>query len=263
MLTLILLISFNSWAYFIDDAKIHPSSFRRYIRPQASSIIQDYYTTLKLLQNNGEQGYELKKTLRKTRAQLITLKQTCPTYLSLDCKQDISAISEGLAEFEKNFIIFGQTLNCNAQNIDYCLEQIQKNNQLHKETLKIMAQFDEIKLLLDKKEKLFLTTDLEKKYNEFEFFFHNFQITMLDKEYQEAFQKIYRFFIEPMETWYLTDKENLDFFVTNIEGFNKTVNEFNFNINKKMADDLPKGVGVMVKTIHNRWNSILRIILRS
>lgn len=258
----LLFILGSAFGYFLEDPKISSYSFRRYVKPQARNIIQDYDTLFKLFEGKIAQSYPLNQSLEAIFKSFLDIKTSCPTYLSVGCIKSINEISKDSIQLEKEFSKFQKQIVCTEENIETCLSEIRKSGAFEIELLKFISDLEETYLLIERQPQLFLTEELFKNFKQLQYIYHIFQIGLLDKKYQSTFLETYLFYIRPMGLWYKTDREDKEFLVKNLENFNKIWNEFNFNMSKKLEKETPKSVLVLVRTMHNRWNSILRIILR-
>ena len=101
----------------------------------------------------------------------------------------------------------------------------------------------------------------------FEKYIHPMKITsqmmitsLIDQKYRQVFEFAYIQFINSLELE-IVEKHNKEYLIKNLENLNLTWNTFHMKITKS-EDRPPKNITNLIKIMHNRWNSILKIVLR-
>jgi hypothetical protein len=150
---LLALLFSSSWGYFLKDPKINNYSFRHYIRPQARSIIQDYYTTFRLFDGLEKESYELKKVLKTTFKDFYQMKESCPKKITLVCLERLKAIKTSMIEYEAGLQNIVAKIKCDKDNYNICLHRLNKANVALKQNLKFMSLIDQMILLAPHDEK--------------------------------------------------------------------------------------------------------------
>ncbi len=257
------LFAFQTNAKFpLKNNELSDFSFKRYIKPQVRSILQDYFSLFKFFNENSKNSYPMLKTLQDEFQIIIEIKQKCPDYLSTTCSDEIFNLKEKMKVFEKELLLIQEKITCSSLNLENCFGQSYSASIVQDEVSKFLGQLEQVALFVHKVPHHFSTKELSKSFNQIHFFFTLFQVKLLEKKYHEIFLSVFQFYIHPMNLWFQTDFSNKEFLLKNLNEFNSSWNAFNFNMTKKLEKETPRPVLLLVKTMHNRWNSILRVILQ-
>jgi hypothetical protein len=83
---------------------------------------------------------------------------------------------------------------------------------------------------------------------------------LLPKKYKSTFQQVYSLFFQPIERYGLAEKDSV-WYLRRLEELNLSWNTFHMKITKD-TDNVPKSLLNVVRIMHNRWNSTLKVVLR-
>ncbi|MBL7666140.1 MAG: hypothetical protein JNM93_13475 [Bacteriovoracaceae bacterium] len=263
-LFLLFFYSVSAFSFFMEDAEVNEQMYKRYVRPQVKSIIVDFYSAIKGFEGAQADLANAIKNLSETKEQLYELAAECPTYIEEKCSAKLSQIYRSLALFEEQHTMLSGKLQCPLDYFSGCFQSYKASFEAKNHLLKLMANIEQVQIILAKKEKQTIMDHwkLEKDFGQVEYFAHIMLFSSLNEKYQEPFTTVYLFYIKPIQDWFLNPSNSQKLLLQNVETFNHSWNEFNFKMLKTLVKESPRKVTIMVSTMHGRWNSILRIILK-
>lgn len=273
--TFILLLSLCSqgnYSYFFFDKKkvsVSEASFNRYIRSQARSIVIEFYHTLRKLDPYHKVLLGLRQDIRSQQQLWKEIRVSCQT-------------SDKEKECEEKFHRFFK--RARALDIEI-LKAIESAPSLEKiksapKRDSIIKTISYLKAISNENYKMihYLEESLITKKTIYENYFHadihfdrafhrmliklNFTYgALLDKEYKAQFESCWSNFIKPLEERVVDDR-SFTYLLDNLEQLNIAWNNFHMKVDKGIIG-VPKHQATTLKIMHNRWNSILKMILRN
>lgn len=268
------LLSFSSSAdynYFFfkkSQIKVPEASFQRYIQPQLKSLVVEFFLILKKTHPFHGELLELRKHLRKQKKEWEEVRRICK-------------IKEEPEKCEKSYKNF-YTL---TKDLDIILLKTQMNfpefSKLEFPTQKdnLLGVISIIKKITNENYKMihFLEEHFITSRTVYENFYHadkqfssiihknelELNLTysaLLPSDYRQDFEDTFTGFILPVEE-FIIDGDNFNYLVDNLEELNIVWNTFHMRIEKGNLSIAKQHIS-LVKIMHNRWNSVLKMLLR-
>lgn len=240
--------------------KVSDYELRRYILPQVRSLVQDYYSFISIIQENKKIPNSLYRELPSLKKLAKSIKNTCITSeQSPYCQNKLIELAVQLAEFQKSKDKAMANVECAAKAQDRCLELLQSNAQLeayshqvyHRAlSLRVGAPYNSLNSMLEFEKSLerqLLLADL-------------WLADSVTSSYGDEVHLVLSNFILPLEKWmlYQNDSEFLKLAYHELSG---VWNHFSIQMRKRI-DGVPKRAKILVNTMANRWNSIMKVALR-
>jgi hypothetical protein len=273
-LFLVLNIFFNSpakagYSYFHskkEDMQLTRESFIRYVRPQSRSIVQEYYHLLKKLDPVHANLIQTKNLISDIRNNWSDWERSC-FKMNPECEKSLKVIYQ--QNYKLELLLFAIT----DKGIN--LKQAYEQNKLDS-FLMLSGSLDKIRrlnyqLLHSLEETLITSQTSYERYNSTRSIFNKHIHEMglaseiiitsqVSKSYKKDFDFIWVSFISKLDR-YIVKKKNLKFLLSNLEDLNISWNAFHMKM-AKGNKGLPKAQVKLIGIMHNRWNSILKMILR-
>lgn len=259
-------VSANYQFYHFDkkDFPINKRSYQRYVLPQLKNILKEYYQILGKLDPLQKEVIKIKSQTLKMTKVWRDAKKSCRE-VSVQCTTGLRKIyhlsrslDQNLSSYLKDRMIFPEE----NVNID--------------STLKLHASMDKLFNLnyqnLHAMEEYLITFDTplfphNKIHHNLGKNLHMMSLTCelamtgkLLPNIQKEFDFIWNHFFKVIED-HLTQKRGQDFLLSRLGELNMSWNSFSMKMTKGILE-VPEEVSKLVKLMHNRWNSILKIILR-
>ncbi len=255
------------YPYNNKKPKLNNTSFNRYVIPQLRAISKEYYHILVKL-------HPIHKTLITLNSQGKTLVKNLDSF-EKSCQDMTPECNEKLKEVYKV-----------SRSIDKTILEVQKykvtmNGKDHLQDsglyyMKLLAQLDQIGnnnyKLLHYLEEYRLTSNTNyssyfSKKHIIKSLIHEILINtkmimtgFLNKNIQSDFEAVWFQFITPIEKNVIENRQK-DFLIDRLDGLNMAWNTFHMKMTKG-NHKMPKPIISTIRIMHNRWNSILKIILR-
>jgi hypothetical protein len=255
LLIIVPLFQAHSYPYFHFNAKnirISKDSYSRYIRPQIRSIVQEFYFVLKKLDPLSHDFIDLKNKVSKFKSRWKEWSKECKPQIP-ECKKSLEGLNRLITKIDRKVLMLQGSIG----------KKKKKNNDAE-ELLLFSRSLDNISNLIYK-------TKNQLRIKNFKYItplFHKISITTemlitkrLNKSYRGDFDFIWVNYIRIMENNIL-DKKDYKFFLSKLEDLNLSWNTFHMKL-KKSKGEIPRNVNTTIKIMHNRWNSILKMILNS
>jgi hypothetical protein len=253
------------YLYEQKPLKLNDATFNRYVIPQIRAMGQEYYHLLRKL-------HPINNSIIQIKVKIIDMNINYQRFL-VECRKDTIDCLDIVDKMYKQ-----------ARELDSLLLKL-KSRQLifkNKKTeevaplLKLIYSIDEISghvyRLIHKLEQLQITLNT----NYFEFhdssydmndIFHNMDLasetiltSLLDKGIQNDFNFARITFFKSIER-YVIQKRNKKYLLSQLEQLNLSWNTFHMKMTKGNHQPT-REVKNLIKIMHNRWNSVLKIILR-
>ena len=257
-------------SYFLYDKRklsIPDQNFKRYALAQLRAMMQEYYHLL--------------RKLHPVHSDLVNLKNhvfsTYRTYEEYSAKCD--EVRGECADLLKGFYIQSRKLDrilLELQGDKLSFKELKDENEISS-FLRVTKALDDIgnenyKLLHAIEEYLITANthyfpyfDGKKKIFPF---LHKIKLTsemtqtfLLEGELKQDFDACWNHFFRPVE-YHIIYKKDKKFLINRLEELNISWNTFHMKMTKG-NHNLPKNLVKIIKIMHNRWNSVLKLILRN
>jgi hypothetical protein len=260
MLLFIFTISIPAWCYTSKDMDLTDYEFRRYVRPQLRSILQDYKSLIIILNDNLSPFKEDIGLFRSLIGQASKIQTKCKNLNNEYCFEYYEKIHKQYIKLLKN-IEKQQVPLSEKDKID---RQIFAWNMLENVKQELFNSFFRLDAgLLEYQIKgqinMFpkeLVTLLEKSY----LIFNLFLLENSKESYRKKFHAYWLSFIKPVYKFILI-QDNKKYFQDNLTDLNIAWNEINVYLTKRNKN-VPKQAITLVNIMHNRWNRILKVTLK-
>ena len=261
----------NSSYYLYSDKsiKLHPSHFHYFIIPQLKKMTKEYHLILKKLHPSQQYLIKFKKDINQMLVTLESFKVSCQKKSKeSSCQQNIEIFLEQAQKIdhliahlrkEQKMFIFLKSQN----KIQDFIHLFRVLNQIEIENYKLMHQLERYSITVHThyffppKSNDELTVHLHKMLYHSEVI----QNLLLEEKLKQDFNFVWHNFFKPIES-YIVIKKNSSFLLRDLESLNIAWNTFHMKITKG-NHNLPKKINSLAKIMHNRWNSVLKKILRN
>jgi len=248
-----------------DAVGVSPESFRRYIRPQIKSIIQEYYSVLAKTGPHQESLINLRRQIFALWVQIDEVRQTLAPHQAPPASSAhlLAELYQKTKQIEFTVLRLWPTLfkaegpsltNTYATLLARPLDLIASDAYRLGHTLEKLMAFAPVTTLSDE------LTNLQQNFVYPMLLQAESILTIeLPKELQENFDGVFRGFIYPLEKYLLTEQDR-DYLLSRITELNMAWHSFH---TKMVSHDyrLPPNSYTTMATIRNRWNSIMKLIV--
>ena len=240
-------------------------SFRRYATPQIRSIINEFFHVLKKVSPESEPVISIRRNLRQLYLESVELVTRCDQRdieKSAKCDTQISDFARKLKLYEARLYSEVSNFKIISSMVDDSLAFNMLLHELILASAKINHSFDEFKMLRDTDFQRFSKSprDIEQAvYNSLETIDLKLNI-LVSPNYRVEYDNVWLSFIKTLEQRILTPK-NKDYLLAHLERLNIDWNSFHKNMTKGNYE-IPLSKVKVTNIMHNRWNSILKLILR-
>jgi hypothetical protein len=272
LLTIIVcLISFNSeskyYPYDNKNQKLSAASFNRYIIPQLRAISKEYYHLLvklhpinKVLITLNAQGKSLVKNLNTFENSCQDMTPECDQKLK-DVYKVSRSIDRTILEIQKYKITMNSADHLKDSGLSY-MKLLAQLDQVGNSNYKLLHYLEEYRLTTNTNYSSYFSKKHVIKSLIHEILINTKMIMtgFLNKNIQSDFEAVWFQFISPIDKNIIEEKQK-DFLLKRLDRLNMTWNTFHMKMTKG-NHKMPKSITSIIKIMHNRWNSILKIILR-
>jgi hypothetical protein len=270
LLLFFFLLSSNSFSYSFfkikpSDIKLTPESFRRYAKPQLRSIIKEYFHVIRKISPETESLISLRRDIYSISKITNNFIKNCSRHQEneeVDCSRKIQELSSSLKKYEKNLYTKFEEFSISHGEIEDKLGY----QTLLRNLIRLLAganhHFEEFRILS--------ATDFEKYASNIDDVSRSIQGSvsvinlniniLMPSKLKNEFEKIWSSFILPIEEKVLI-ANNRKFLTSHLERLNIDWNSFNKNMTKGNYNISMNKIKV-TKIMHNRWNAVLKLILR-
>jgi hypothetical protein len=248
------------------EISLTPESFNRYVRPQLRNMVVEYYQLLRKLEPSTNEFIELKNKAFELSTDWQKAVDICQKDNNhANCEKEIKGLYKKSRELDRhmlalrksripieNFIeekqvdaaiettkLVDEISNINYANLHYLEEVLITLNAPNNTSSIRLARKEDLQLILIKSE-MTITS-------------------VLSKQYQEIFEYLYQVFIKTAENNVVRDSDR-EFLLKNLERYNMVWNAFHMKLSKG-GEEVPKPILQTISIMHNRWNSILKILI--
>lgn len=259
MLTL-LSFSFSSFAYPPKSMDMTEYEYRRYVRPQLKSILQDYQTLLLLL---NPEFKPIKKSFSDMKLLLklkLELKDNCSGGQVKSCIIQLQKAQDIIASLKKTSNTKVDLLKKEYLTIDEKLKSQKIYGDYQNHLLKAQTSIENLILdvTLVPPKSLYLRVHKD-NINKVITSFYLFTTEASDNRFKNDLNGYWSNFVMPVYKFVIV-KDEKEYFIHNINEFNIRWNSLNVRLSKR-GKVVSKQVKTLINIMHNRWNRILKITL--
>jgi hypothetical protein len=239
------------------SASVNKDSYRRFVLPQLKSLTREFYFILKKLDPLNSPIIDLLQRLKRIQRALTSHYQTCLPKTNIEeCNTKLKVIYDRAHFTNKIISKLQETKKLN-------LESIRLVDGLSIHSYQLLAILEKHYNSSKGPMPSFIRNDSQKVDNLIHKMSVNLEFLLtsrLQKGHKEQIIYVWTSFIGPIET-YVLDQNNSKYLLKELEELNFSWNSFHMNIEKHRKDKNMKPVYNIIKTMRNRWNSILKIVL--
>ncbi len=256
-------------SYYLYDGKplnLNKASFNRYVVPQLRAMNREYHHILKKLHPIHEDLVPLKDHLASMRSVFKDFQHSCQNNES-DCVDAVVGLylqsrklDRLLLSMHRDRINFSQLRH--EKEISSLMTLIHSLDEMAVDNYKFMHGVEEYLITVNThyfplfRGKTKLEPILYKMSSTSELI----QTFLLKEKLKQDFDFAWHHFFRLIEEHIIREKR-IPFILKRLENLNMAWNTFHMKITKG-NHNLPKSITSIAKIMHNRWNSILKIILR-
>ncbi len=249
-----------------SDVLLTKESFLRYVRPQSRSIVQEYYHLLKKLDPIHANLIQIKNLISDIRVDWKSWEQSCFT-MNPKCEKNLRSI------YQKNYKL--ETLLFNVTDKGVNLFSAYKEKKMDS-FLMLSGELDKIRRLnyelLHSLEEALITSQtsyerFSSPKSRFNRLLHEMGLasesiitSQVNKAYKKEFEFLWVSYISKLDKYIIKEK-NMNFLIQRLEDLNISWNSFHMKM-AKGNKGLPLPLIKLISIMHNRWNTILKMILR-
>src|SRR3989339_1003848 len=270
LLFLVLSLKASAYSFLYGDQKdinLDNTMLERYIKPQLKAMVSEYYQTLATLHPLNPQLIKLKELAQKASIEWKNWNKHCNTW-NESCVQDLKKIKKIQRDLEVQTTslqkqIFDRSFFLNQFFTDSLFLLSSDLDELSILNYKTIDAMDMISILaIDSKLPLQSKTDLiEDNINMMQLLSEKILTELLPKPLKRQYFELWFFFVKDLER-YLTSNNSDTFFLNRLEYFNQNWNSFHMLLSKHIVQ-APQSTLNTLSIMHNRWNSVLKIILKN
>ncbi|OFZ24634.1 MAG: hypothetical protein A2381_07285 [Bdellovibrionales bacterium RIFOXYB1_FULL_37_110] len=270
LLFLVLSLKASAYSFLYGDQKdinLDNTMLERYIKPQLKAMVSEYYQTLATLHPLNPQLIKLKELAQKASIEWKNWNKHCNTW-NESCVQDLKKIKKIQRDLEVQTTslqkqIFDRSFFLNQFFTDSLFLLSSDLDELSILNYKTIDAMDMISILaIDSKLPLQSKTDLiEDNINMMQLLSEKILTELLPKTLKRQYFELWFFFVKDLER-YLTSNNSDTFFLNRLEYFNQNWNSFHMLLSKHIVQ-APQSTLNTLSIMHNRWNSVLKIILKN
>lgn len=258
LLTVLFVISFNGQAYPPKVLDMTEHEYRRYVRPQFKSILQDYETLLLLL---NPELKPLKKSFSDIKTLIrmqIKLKDNCMDSQIKSCLMKLKEIENVLSSLKENsqskidlnhkeYLTIDEKLKAQRFFSNYKARLIKAQTSIENQVLNVTLVQPKILSLR------ILKDDLDKVITSF----YLFTTEASDNRFKNDINAYCINVVIPVYKFILVQDQK-EYFFNNINELNIRWNALHVRLSKR-GKIVSKQVKTLTNIMHNRWNRILKV----
>lgn len=247
------------------DSRIASDSFRRYVIPQLRSMANEYYLLIKKVEPLSSDMIEVKKSYEKLSVKWDNWKSKCLTGEE-GCSDSLRKIYQGFVGVEENVgDLRGALSNLDATRpatVDTVLAMYADISELAVIDTRLTHAIEEMLITIDTPywSPGALAHDIDQSLHRASLITGMTFTRLLPHEISSDFEFVWQSFIHPIEKRVLRTNDDA-FLMKRLEAYNNNWNSFHMKI-AKSNKDVDRGVIQIVETMHNRWNNVLKVIMK-
>lgn len=247
------------------DKRITPDQFRRYVIPQLKSLVNEYYLLIKKIEPLSSEIIDIKKTYTELTYEWNAWKAKCLTGGD-QCSVALHKIYKEFKGIEQHIGAFsGILVSLDIKRpaaVDTVLAMHSEFNELVVLDTRMLRAMEEILITLDTPYWLpgSLANDIDQALHRANLVSGMIFTKLIPKEISDDFEFVWQSFIGPLEKRVVRTNDDA-FLMNRLESYNNNWNAFHMKI-AKSNKDVDRGVIQIVETMHNRWNNVLKVIMK-
>lgn len=256
-------------SYFLYDdkkIKVDDRSFNRYVLPQLRAITQEFYHILKKLNPIHESTIKLYEQLSKSERMFKNFRKNCRK-INESCSDMLKDLY--LQTRKTDRLILGPQNNLmslsktsDTQELEGLLHLISGLGEMANQNYRLMHALEEY--ILTANTSFFPYYDgrslIEPTLHKMLLSSELMLTQLLETKLRRDFHAVWMHFFKEVDQKVLYEKDK-NYMVRRLEELNLAWNTFHMKMTKG-NHNLPKSIVSLIKIMHNRWNSCLKIILR-
>ena len=249
-----------AWAYPPHSLDMTEYEYRRYVRPQLKSIVQDTHTLLFLLNPEFKSYKNAFKSTKNLIKAHLELKNNCKKHQIENCTKEIKELKKILTTLNKDT---EKSLDLSKKvylNIDEKISAKQDYTNFRNQLIKAQVALDDLllKSVVKTPETLYLKM-LKHEVNLVINTYYNFITKASDNRFKTEFNSYWSTFVMPVYKHILI-QDKKSYFESNINELNLRWNNLNVRLTKRNKK-VSKQIKTLLNIMHNRWNNILKVSL--
>ncbi len=271
LIFLSIIFCFPSFGFVTQDLSVNRLQYLRYIRPQMRSIVSDFYSVLKLLYPQTAEVISLKQYMHKIETSVADFQDEClEGGQEKECENKIQQIStqivrisqfvdkERLRTQSSNFL-----LNCPEDNQENCLNYIWQLENFSFFSLKLKYNLQSLMLTrrTDFAQDKIHLQEMQNNLNRLGIYWGIMLCSSVAEKHRIVFEDMLSTLIDPLRQ-ISSQPQGHQVLAAKLHDLNISFNMTNKLLMKGTlkADPIAKK---LLNTIHFRWNSVLKIVLRN
>jgi hypothetical protein len=255
------------YLYGKEQLNLNDVSFRRYALPQLKAMTQEFYHILRKLHPLHDDLIKQKSHLNRMSETYQDFQENCPE-VSPDCLDRLKGLYLQSRRFDQ------MALDLQERKISFNkVKDQEKVNALLTLTGTIDKMANQNYRLMHKIEEYLITTnttyfpyfDGKKEIypilNKMKLSSELNMTILLEPKYRKEFDFVRAHFFRQIE-FRVVSKKDKKYFLKRLEELNIAWNTFHMKMTKG-SNPLPRSLTKFIKIMHNRWNSVLKIILNT
>lgn len=247
------------------DKRIEANGFRRYVVPQLRSMANEYYLLIKKIEPLSSDMIEVKKAYERLAIKWDEWKNKCLNS-GADCANNLRKVYKDFAKAEDNIVGLRSSLinldMTQPATVDTIMAMQTDIRELVVIDTRIVHAFEEMLITIDTPywSPGTLASIIDQSLHRAAIITGMAFTKLLPKEIVTDFEFVWQAFINPVEKRVLRTDDDA-FLMNRLEIFNNNWNAFHMKI-AKSNKDVDRGVIQIVDTMHNRWNNVLKVIMK-
>ncbi len=254
---LVILIPSMALSYTDKDINLSDYEYDRYIKPGLRDIIKDYFALYQSLNPEIVNSYTQYKLHAANRDLLnSSIKNT-----------EIESIIEAVSKIKKNMMILMKenSSHLNFKDKDhygknYYLLHVQSITNYKRSLFDFYLKLEQVLFFSERSEYVNFCHELHSEYLTVEAAFYEFLNTSSDNRFQKEFMAFENDFVRTTQK-YILNAPDKSKYLYNINQLNLTLNKLSVVLTKRNKK-ISKQSKSILKTMHNRWNNLLKVTLR-
>lgn len=255
--------------YFLYEKKkikLDDRSFSRYIIPQLKAITQEFYHILKKLHPIHEVTIKIYLQISEIEREFNVFNKKC-SHMDDDCLERLKSLYQKARELDKLILApLGKQLNLSNKfshaELEAVVKLIGSLEKVSNQNYRLMHALEEY--ILTSNTTFFLFFDgktlIQPTIHEMLLSSELMMTQLLDGEMKDDFHAVWIHFFKEVDQKLIYERDKI-YLLKRLEELNLSWNTYHMKMTKG-NHDIPKNIVSLIKIMHNRWNSCLKIVLR-
>lgn len=255
-------------SYYLYESKpirVNNASFSRYVIPQLRAMSQEYYHLLRKL-------HPMNNSIIQIKTKIISMNVDYQIYLencrnnTVECLEIVKKLYQQARELDALILkLKSKQLKLEAQqdvDIAPLIKLTKAVDEISGHVYRLMHKLEQLQITLNTDYFEFRNSgyDMNQTFYHMDLASENILTSLLSKELQDDFNFARSTFFKNIEL-YVVQNKNKEHLISQLERLNMSWNTFNMRMTK--GNHQPsREVKNLIKIMHNRWNSVLKIVLR-